>query len=101
MAANVDVLSLTGEKIGRAHHFDITTFEGARRYKGTATAIGNSAVDFGGGNFLFYQCVTEDSPTNNGCAIIGGTGRYSGRADRQSRTSPIGSRQEEQNAHSP
>ena len=40
--------------------------------------IGNSVVDFGAGNFLFAQCVREDSPTNNNCAVIGGTGRFSG-----------------------
>jgi hypothetical protein len=77
-AGNVDVLSMDGQKIGRAHNFDITTFEGAKRYKGKAITIGNAVVDFGGGNFLFAQCLREDSPTNNSCAVIGGTGRYAG-----------------------
>jgi hypothetical protein len=27
---------------------------------------------------VFAQCLREDSTANNGCAIIGGTGRYSG-----------------------
>jgi hypothetical protein len=77
-AANGDVLSMDGQKIGRAHDFDVTTFEGAKKYKGKAIFFGNSVVDFGGGNFLFVQCIREDSPTNNNCAIVGGTGRYSG-----------------------
>jgi hypothetical protein len=78
MAGNVDVLSMDGKKIGRAHNFDITTFEGAKKYKGKAITVGNSVVDFGAGNFLFAQCIREDSPTNNNCAVIGGTGRFSG-----------------------
>jgi hypothetical protein len=78
MAGNADVLSMDGKKIGRAHNFDITTFEGARTYKGKAITVGNSVVDFGAGNFLFAQCIREDSPTNNNCAVIGGTGRFSG-----------------------
>jgi hypothetical protein len=78
MAGTVDVLSLDGQRIGRAHNFDITTFEGAKKYKGKAIAVGNSVIDFGAGNFLFAQCIREDSPTNNNCAVIGGTGRFSG-----------------------
>lgn len=77
-AGTADVLSLEGQKIGTAHNFDVTTFEGARKYKGKAVSIGNSVVDLGGGNMVFAQCVREDSPTNNNCAVIGGTGRYSG-----------------------
>jgi hypothetical protein len=78
MAGSARVLSIGGRRIGRAHDFDITTFEGAKKYKGKAVAIGNFVVDFGKGNLLFAQCVREDSETNNNCAIIGGTGRYSG-----------------------
>jgi hypothetical protein len=78
MAGNADILSMAGQKIGIAHNFDITTFEGAKKYKGKAVSVGNAVVDFGGGNLLFAQCVREDSPTNNNCAVIGGTGRYSG-----------------------
>jgi hypothetical protein len=78
MAQNADVLSMDGQRIGKAHNFDVTTFEGAKKYKGKAVAMGNSVVDLGAGNFLFAQCLAEDSPTNNSCAIIGGTGRYSG-----------------------
>jgi len=78
MAGNADVLSMDGQRIGKAHNLDVTTFEGAKKYKGKAVSIGNAVVDFGGGNFLFAQCLREDSPANNGCAIIGGTGRYSG-----------------------
>jgi hypothetical protein len=77
-AGNADVLSMDGQKIGKAHTFDVTTFEGAKKYKGKAVSMGNAFVDFGAGNFLFAQCVREDSPANNSCAIIGGTGRYSG-----------------------
>jgi hypothetical protein len=77
-AGNVDVFTPEGQKIGRAHNFDITTFEGAKKYKGGAVTIGNPVVDFGGGNLLFAQCLRADSPTNNSCAIIGGTGRFSG-----------------------
>ena len=77
-AGSADVLSMDGQKIGRAHNFDITTFEGAKQYKGKAITIGNAVVDFGAGNFLFAQCVREDSPTNNSCAVIGGTGLYAG-----------------------
>jgi hypothetical protein len=77
-AGNADVLSMDGQIIGRAHNFDITTFEGAKKYKGKAVTVGNSVIDLGGGNFLFAQCVREDSPTNNNCAVIGGTGRYAG-----------------------
>ena len=77
-AANADVLSMDGQKIGRAHDFDVTTFEGAKKYKGKAIFYGNSVVDLGAGNFLFAQCIREDSPTNNSCAIIGGTGRFAG-----------------------
>jgi hypothetical protein len=78
MAGNADVLSMDGQKIGKVQNIDITTFEGAKKYKGKAISMGNAVVDFGGGNFLFAQCVREDSPTNNNCAVIGGTGRYSG-----------------------
>ena len=48
------------------------------RYKGKALAISNTVYDFGGGNFLFTQCVREDSATNNLCAVVGGTGRFAG-----------------------
>jgi hypothetical protein len=77
-AANAPVFSIGGRRIGRAHNFEVTTFEGAKKYKGKAVTIGNIVFDFGHGNLLFAQCVREDSPTNNNCAIIGGTGRYSG-----------------------
>jgi hypothetical protein len=77
-AANADVLSMAGQRIGRAHDFNVTTFEGARKYKGKAIAISNTVYDFGGGNFLFTQCVREDSATNNLCAVVGGTGRFAG-----------------------
>jgi hypothetical protein len=77
-AANARILSMGGRKIGIVHNFDITTFEGAKKYKGKAIDIGNFVADFGHGNLLFAQCLREDSPTNNLCAIPGGTGRYSG-----------------------
>jgi hypothetical protein len=77
-AGAADVLSMDGQRIGRAHNFDITTFEGAKKYKGKSVTVGNAVVGLGGGNFLFAQCVREDSPTNNNCAVIGGTGRFAG-----------------------
>jgi hypothetical protein len=77
-AGNVDIFSPEGQRIGRAHDFDITTFEGARKYKGGAVFVGNAVVDFGGGNLLFAQCLRVDAPSNNVCAIIGGTGRFAG-----------------------
>jgi hypothetical protein len=77
-AGNVDIFSPQGQKIGRAHNFDITTFEGARKYKGGAVSEGFPVVDFGGGNFLFAACIRTDAPANNSCAIIGGTGRFAG-----------------------
>ena len=77
-ANNADLLSMDGRKIGLGHDFDVTTYEGAKKYKGKALFLGNTLLDFGGGNFLFEQCVREDSPTNNTCAIIGGTGIYAG-----------------------
>jgi hypothetical protein len=77
-AGNVDIFSPQGQKIGRAHNFEVTTFEGAKRYKGGAITLGNVVVDFGAGNLLFAQCMRADSPSNNSCAIIGGTGTYSG-----------------------
>jgi hypothetical protein len=77
-AGNVDIFSPEGQKIGRAHNFDITTFEGAKKYKGGAVFLGNVVVDFGAGNLLFAQCLRVDAPTNNSCAIVGGTGSYSG-----------------------
>jgi hypothetical protein len=77
-AGNADVVSTDGKKIGKVYNFDITAFEGAKKYRGKAVDIGNAVVDFGSGNMLFAQCVREDTPTNNNCAIIGGTGQYSG-----------------------
>ena len=77
-AANADILSMAGQRIGRAHDFNVTTFEGPRKYKGKALAISNTVYDFGGGNFLFTQCEREDSATNNLCAVVGGTGRFAG-----------------------
>jgi hypothetical protein len=72
------VLSTSDQRIGKAYNFDITAFEGAKKYKGKAVSIGNAVIDFGSGNMLFAQCLREDSPTNNNCAVIGGTGQYSG-----------------------
>jgi hypothetical protein len=83
---------MTGQRIGRVHDVNVTTFEGARKYKGKAIAISNTVYDFFGGNFLFTQCVREDSPTNNSCAVVGGTGRFAERVAPPSRTSPTESR---------
>jgi hypothetical protein len=78
MAGNETLRSPDGQRIGRSHSFAVTTFEGARQYRGRAIQIENVVMDFGAANFLFGQCIAEDSPTNNNCAIIGGTGRYAG-----------------------
>ena len=78
MAFNAVILDPSNRRIGRGHHFDVTTFEGARRYRGRAVAFSFTMVDFGGGNSLAMQCLAEDSPTNNNCAVTGGTGRYAG-----------------------
>jgi hypothetical protein len=78
LAGNADLLTMDGKKVGKAHNFDVTTYEGAKKYKGKAISMGNAVADFGSGNFLFAQCIREDSPSNNSCAIIGGTGIYAG-----------------------
>jgi hypothetical protein len=78
LAGNADILSLDGQKIGTVYNFDVTAFEGAKKYKGKAVGVGTAVADFGGGNLLFAQCLREDSPTNNNCAVVGGTGRYAG-----------------------
>jgi hypothetical protein len=78
MAANADVLSTTGARIGRAHDFGVTTFEGARKYKGNSVSISNTFVNLRNGDTLFMHCARQDSPTNNLCAVVGGTGRYAG-----------------------
>jgi hypothetical protein len=77
-AGNVDIFNPQGQKIGQAHNYDVTTFEGAKKYKGGAVSMGSVVVDFGAGNLLFAHCVRTDSEANNSCAIIGGTGSYSG-----------------------
>jgi hypothetical protein len=77
-AGNVDIFSPQGQKIGRAHNVEVTTFEGAKKYKGGAVTLASVVVDFGAGNLLFAHCVRTDTPENNNCAIIGGTGTYSG-----------------------
>lgn len=78
MVDNADILSMDGHKIGIGHDFAVTTFEGAKKYRGKAIGLGTTAVDFAAGNFLFMHCIREDSPTNNLCAVVGGTGRYAG-----------------------
>jgi hypothetical protein len=77
-ADTTSLLSLDGQRIGIAYNFDVTAFEGAKKYKGKAVSIGNAAADFGNGDVIYVQCLREDSPTNNNCAVIGGTGRYAG-----------------------
>ena len=77
-AGNVDIFNPQGQKIGVAHNVEVTTFEGAKKYKGGAVTLASVVVDFGAGNLLFAHCVRTDSPENNNCAIVGGTGTYSG-----------------------
>ncbi len=77
MAASATVLATEGQPIGRVHLVDVTTFEGARRYRGGAVSLASTVYRFGDGQ-LFMQCVAVDTPTNNDCAVIGGTGRYAG-----------------------
>jgi hypothetical protein len=78
IADNVELLSTAGQRMGKGHDFQVTTFEGARKYRGKAVTVGNAVADFGNGDLLFLQCLREDSPTNNNCAVSGGTGRYAG-----------------------
>ncbi len=77
MAGNATILATEGQPIGTAHFVDITTFEGARRYRGRAVSSASSVYRFSDGQ-LFMQCVAVDLPINNDCAVIGGTGRYAG-----------------------
>lgn len=77
LAANADAL-IDGKVVGRAHHTEITTFEGARRYKGKSVAIWRDMLDLGSDDLIFNECKAEDSPSNNSCAITGGTGRFAG-----------------------
>jgi hypothetical protein len=77
-AGNVDIFSPQGQKIGVAHNVEVTTFEGAKKYKGGAVTLATVVVDLGAGNLLFAHCMRRDSPENNSCAIVGGTGTYSG-----------------------
>jgi hypothetical protein len=77
LAANATVLSTEGKSIGKVHHVEVTTFEGARRYRGGAAYLATNLYTFADGK-LFMQCLAEDSLTNNDCAVVGGTGRYAG-----------------------
>ncbi len=78
LAASNDEVLIDGKVVGRVHHTEIVTFEGARKYKGKAVWVWRDMIDLGGGNLIFAACKAEDSPTNNDCAIQGGVGRYAG-----------------------
>ena len=78
LAANADILT-DGKVTGRGHHVEVTTFTPrTKRYRGRAVAHWFDMHDFGGSNLLFMECFAEDSPTDNPCAVTGGTGRYAG-----------------------
>jgi hypothetical protein len=78
LAGNADLLT-DGKVTGRTHHVEVTTFTPrAKRYRGKGVWHWFDMHDFGGGNLLFTECFAEDSPTDNPCAVTGGTGRYAG-----------------------
>jgi hypothetical protein len=72
------------QRVGRGFQAQFVAFEGARKkYKGGSTGIETIALDFSpkgspGTQAVYLSCIAEDSPTNNHCAITGGTGRYAG-----------------------
>ncbi len=77
LAGNGAVL-IDGRRAGRHQGFDVTTFEGARRYRGGAEALGLSMVDLGNDDLLFTMCRSSDDERSNPCAVVGGTGRFAG-----------------------
>ncbi len=74
------LLDASGKRIGIAHSFDVTTYAGPRskNYRGGAVFLANQSADFGNGNILYFACVAEDSPSDNHCAVMGGTGSFAG-----------------------
>jgi hypothetical protein len=78
MAASATVLATEGQPIGRVHLVDVTTFEGARRYRGGAEALSISMIDLGNDDLLFAMCRASDDERSNPCALTGGTGRFAG-----------------------
>jgi hypothetical protein len=74
------LLDASGKRIGVGHSFDVTTHAGPRskKYRGGAVFVANQSADFGNGNILYFACVAEDSPTDNHCAVMGGTGSFAG-----------------------
>ncbi len=77
MAGNGAVL-IDGRRVGRQHGFDVTTFEGARRYRGGAEALSLNMMDLGNDDVLFAMCRSSDDERSNPCALAGGTGRFAG-----------------------
>ena len=79
LAGNADLL-VGGRRAGINYHYEINTHAGprTRRYRGGAVQTHTDIYDFGNGNLLFMACKAEDAPTDNHCAVIGGTGRYTG-----------------------
>jgi len=77
MASNGSVL-IDGRRAGRQQGFDVTTFEGARRYRGGAEALSISMIDLGNDDLLFAMCRASDDARSNPCALTGGTGRFAG-----------------------
>ncbi len=77
LGGNVDIL-VNGKKVGRAHGFEVLTFEGAKKYKGGAEGVSTTMLDFGSDNLIFMTCRFSDDERSNPCAITGGTGVYAG-----------------------
>jgi hypothetical protein len=77
VAFNADIL-VDGKKVGRSETFHVTTFEGGKKYRGFQLLSGLDVYDFGHGDVLWLSCLREDSPADNPCAVIGGTGRFAG-----------------------
>ncbi len=70
---------MDGKAVGRSHHYEVTTYTPpGRRYRGKGVFHWSDIISFGNGHQLYMECLAEDSPTDNHCAITGGTGRYAG-----------------------
>ena len=78
LGGNGNLLDANGQKIGRVHGVEATTFEGAKKYKGGAETLVTGMLDFGNDNLLFAHCRASDDPRSNPCAIVGGTGDFRG-----------------------
>lgn len=78
MTAGNGELRVDGRRVGTAHSFEVTTDEGARRYRGGAEFLQTFMGDFGKDDVIFGHCRASDDPRKNPCAVVGGTGRFAG-----------------------